>query len=87
MNPDEFKWRTETYEFVSDRLAIDLLAGSARYRELVEAAATWTTGGGVGGALREFARLRDEFLLYRGRVSKSQSLKVSKRLRHATLRL
>ena len=66
MNPDEFKWRTETYEFVSDRLAIDLLAGTAKYRELVEA------GGNVDEwvaeweePLREFARLRDEFLLYR----------------------
>lgn len=66
MSPDQFKWRTETYEFVSDRLAIDLLAGSAKYRELVEA------GGDVDDwvaewvePLREFARLRDEFLLYR----------------------
>jgi uncharacterized protein YbbC (DUF1343 family) len=66
LNPDEFKWRTETYEFVSDRLAIDLLAGSSRYRELVEA------GGHVDDwvaeweePLREFARVRDEFLLYR----------------------
>jgi uncharacterized protein YbbC (DUF1343 family) len=66
MNPDEFKWRTETYEFVSDRLAIDLLAGSAKYRELVE------RGGNVDEwvreweePLREFARRREEFLLYR----------------------
>jgi uncharacterized protein YbbC (DUF1343 family) len=66
LNPDEFKWRTETYEFVSDRLAIDLLAGSARYRELVERdgdvdewVAEWED------PLREFARMRDEFLLYR----------------------
>ena len=66
MNPEEFKWRTETYEFVSDRLAIDLLAGSARYRELVESGgdieewmAEWQE------PLREFARVRDEFLLYR----------------------
>ena len=66
LNPEEFKWRTETYEFVSDRLAIDLLAGSSRYREIVEA------GGNVDDwvrdweePLREFARRRDEFLLYR----------------------
>lgn len=66
MNPEEFKWRTETYEFVSDRLAIDLLAGSSRYRELVESGgdieewmAEWQE------PLREFARVRDEFLLYR----------------------
>jgi uncharacterized protein YbbC (DUF1343 family) len=66
MNPDKFDWRRETYEFVSDRLAIDLLAGSARYRELVESggniddwAADWEA------PLREFAKTRKEFLLYR----------------------
>lgn len=65
MDPEKFDWRRETYEFVSDRLAIDLLAGSARYRELVE------SGGDIDewGAeweepLREFAKTREEFLLY-----------------------
>jgi Uncharacterized protein conserved in bacteria len=65
-NPDKFDWRRETYEFVSDRLAIDLLAGSARYRELVE------SGGNVDDwvkewdePLRDFAKSREEFLLYR----------------------
>jgi uncharacterized protein YbbC (DUF1343 family) len=66
MNPDKFDWRRETYEFVSDRLAIDLLAGSARYRELVE------SGGNIEEwvaeweePLRVFAKTREEFLLYR----------------------
>ena len=66
MNPEEFDWRRETYEFVSDRLAIDLLAGSDRYRHIVEG------GGDVDEwvaeweePLREFARTREEFLLYR----------------------
>ena len=66
MNPEKFKWRTETYEFVSDRLAIDLLAGTSKYREIVE------RGGDVDEWVREwedplhdFARFRDEFLLYR----------------------
>ena len=65
MNPEKFDWRRETYEFVSDRLAIDLLAGSARYREVVE------SGGNIDEwvaeweePLREFARARQEFLLY-----------------------
>ena len=30
MDPEQFDWRREMYEFVSDRLAIDLLAGSDR---------------------------------------------------------
>jgi uncharacterized protein YbbC (DUF1343 family) len=66
MDPEKFQWRTETYEFVSDRLAIDLLAGSSEYRELVE------SGGNVDDwvaqwkePLREFEKQRDEFLLYR----------------------
>ena len=65
MNPEQFDWRRETYEFVSDRLAIDLLAGTARYRELVESGgdieewmAEWKK------PLDEFAERRAEFLLY-----------------------
>jgi len=34
---DAFAWRTETYEFVTDRLAIDLLFGSDRERLALEA--------------------------------------------------
>lgn len=66
MNPEKFDWRRETYEFVSDRLAIDLLAGSARYREIVDSGgnpddwvAEWEE------VLRDFAGTREEFLLYR----------------------
>ena len=65
MDPSKFAWRTETYEFVSDRLAIDLLAGSSRYREIVESGGnidewvrTWEE------ELREFAVRRQESLLY-----------------------
>jgi uncharacterized protein YbbC (DUF1343 family) len=60
-----FAWRTETYEFVSDRPAIDLLFGSDRERQALEA----------GQAPRDIARAweaeeaafrtaRKEFLLY-----------------------
>ena len=35
--PDDFRWRTETYEFVDDRLAIDLLLGAPGIREALEA--------------------------------------------------
>jgi uncharacterized protein YbbC (DUF1343 family) len=66
MNPEAFDWRRETYEFVSDRLAIDLLAGSARYSELVE------SGGNIDDWVAEwdaplnvFKQAREEFLLYR----------------------
>ncbi len=66
LDPEQFDWRRETYEFVSDRLAIDLLAGSSRFREIVESngnvddwVAEWEE------QLRAFARTREEFLLYR----------------------
>ena len=66
MNPEKFDWRREEYEFVTDRLAIDLLAGCARYREMVESGenidhwvATWED------ELREFAQRRERFLMYR----------------------
>lgn len=36
-----FAWRTEEYEFVSDRPAIDLLFGSSRERLALEAGASW----------------------------------------------
>ena len=35
--PEQFRWRTERYEFVEDIPAIDLLTGSAVFRRGVEA--------------------------------------------------
>jgi uncharacterized protein YbbC (DUF1343 family) len=65
-NPEKFDWRRETYEFVTDRLAIDLLAGSARFRELVENGGDIDSWVGEWNApLGEFKRRREEFLLYR----------------------
>jgi uncharacterized protein YbbC (DUF1343 family) len=37
LSGDAFDWRRKTYEFVSDRLAIDLLFGSERERQALEA--------------------------------------------------
>ncbi|HUP64504.1 MAG TPA: DUF1343 domain-containing protein, partial [Thermoanaerobaculia bacterium] len=61
----KFDWRREPYEFEADRLAIDLLAGSDRYRKIVESGgdldewvAEWER------PLRDFAKARKEFLLY-----------------------
>jgi uncharacterized protein YbbC (DUF1343 family) len=66
LNPEKFDWRREPYEFEADRLAIDLLAGTNRYREMIEAGADpdeWVRE--WEHPLREFARSREEFLLYR----------------------
>ncbi|MFO0692617.1 MAG: DUF1343 domain-containing protein [Polyangiales bacterium] len=64
--PDEPKWRTETYEYVTDRLAIDLLTGGPEYREAVE------SGQGLEDVIEaerqgeeRFRRDREPFLLYR----------------------
>jgi uncharacterized protein YbbC (DUF1343 family) len=48
--PSEGRWRTETYEFVSDRPAIDLLTGGPEFRLAVEA------GASLDEMLREQAR-------------------------------
>lgn len=68
--PDRFAWRTEPYEFVRDPMAIDLLYGSAREREIIEAGGSfhdlYQLFDGVWSA--EEARFRERratFLLYR----------------------
>lgn len=48
--PAQCGWRTETYEFVSDRLAIDLLMGGSLARKVLEA------GGSLDEATANFER-------------------------------
>ena len=35
-DPGRFAWRTEPYEFIREPIAIDLLFGSSREREVIE---------------------------------------------------
>jgi len=63
--PEPFRWRTEPYEFETERLAIDLLLGRPELREMVESTAglnelreSWRE------ELERFAELRIPFLLY-----------------------
>jgi uncharacterized protein YbbC (DUF1343 family) len=65
--PEDFKWRTERYEYITDRLAIDLLFGSSKPREVLE------SGGSANEIIdtfrdneREFAERRMGSLLYGG---------------------
>ena len=65
LSPDGFAWRQEAYEFIADRLAIDLLYGSDGPRRVLEA------GGSVddvvapfSGAEAAFRERRAPFLLY-----------------------
>jgi uncharacterized protein YbbC (DUF1343 family) len=62
---EEFRWRTEPYEFVADRLAIDLLFGGDRERRALEAgvpadqvARAWE------GEEEAFRQRRKPYLLY-----------------------
>ncbi len=62
---DRFAWREPPYEYVHDRMPIDILAGSGRLRQAVEAdvpareiAAEWLAG------VEAFGAIRDRFLLY-----------------------
>ncbi len=66
LSPADFAWRTETYEFVSDRLAIDLLMGGTAARLCLEA------GGTIDDMCADFASGEAQFadrarpyLLYR----------------------
>jgi uncharacterized protein YbbC (DUF1343 family) len=63
--PPEARWRTEEYEYVTDRPAIDLLTGGAEFRSLVD------TGEPIEGFIEDerrgaeaFVEARRPFLLY-----------------------
>jgi uncharacterized protein YbbC (DUF1343 family) len=63
---DQFRWRTETYEFVSHVPAIDLLFGSDRERLALEAGVPWREiAAGWEAEEAAFARQRGRHLLYR----------------------
>jgi uncharacterized protein YbbC (DUF1343 family) len=66
-DPARFAWRTEPYEFVADVPAFDLLCGSAREREGIEAGATMAElARGFAPEERAFARRRAPYLRYAG---------------------
>ena len=64
-DPGSFRWRDEPYEFVSDRLAFDLLAGGTAWREALEAGADpREIAAGWRSHERAFAARRRDLLLY-----------------------
>lgn len=66
LDPARFRWRTETYEYRSDVPAVDLLAGTPRYRELVDAGGSldpWIAT--FPDDVARFAPSREAALLYR----------------------
>lgn len=63
--PDHFRWRTETYEFVADPIAIDLLTGSHETRVGLEARVRpRELLAGWASEMEAWAELRAECLLY-----------------------
>jgi uncharacterized protein YbbC (DUF1343 family) len=61
----DFDWRREVYEYVDDRLAIDLLFGDPLLRETLEAGATTEDlMNAMEPDRQEFLARRSEFLLY-----------------------
>jgi uncharacterized protein YbbC (DUF1343 family) len=65
-DPRRFSWRTEPYEFVTDVPAFDLLCGSAREREAIEAGADPASlARAFAPEERAFARRRARYLRYR----------------------
>jgi uncharacterized protein YbbC (DUF1343 family) len=64
-DPARFRWRTEKYEFVEDKPAIDLLTGSPSFRARVEQGASVDELCSAWDVERAaFARERERFLLY-----------------------
>ncbi|HYY53641.1 MAG TPA: DUF1343 domain-containing protein [Myxococcales bacterium] len=64
-NPGKFRWRTEKYEFVEDKPAIDLLTGSAAFRAKAEQGASVASLCSLWDAERTaFQRDRQRCLLY-----------------------
>jgi uncharacterized protein YbbC (DUF1343 family) len=63
--PAHFEWKQPPYEYVFDKLPFDVIAGTGKVRELIEAGAepAEIEAGWVDG-LERFARLRDTYLLY-----------------------
>lgn len=62
---DKFQWRTERYEYVSDRLAIDLLGGNTVLRQQLEDDASLSEIEAVWRPqLEAFMGVRSQFLLY-----------------------
>jgi uncharacterized protein YbbC (DUF1343 family) len=64
-NPSKFAWRQPPYEYEHDKMPIDILAGSDRLRQQIEAG---TTGADIAAGWADdeaaFRKIRAEYLLY-----------------------
>jgi uncharacterized protein YbbC (DUF1343 family) len=62
--PDQLQWRTEPYEYVSDRLAIDLLYGNSKFRETLFDPDFSLEKLDDSKELESFLPVRKEYLIY-----------------------
>jgi hypothetical protein len=63
--PDRPIWRQPPYEYEHEKLPIDILAGSPRFREQIEAGASAAEmADSWRGDERAFKEIRAEYLLY-----------------------
>jgi uncharacterized protein YbbC (DUF1343 family) len=62
---NEFRWRTERYEFVDDKPAVDLLCGTDAVRKAIDAGASLDEClAGFDDELSSFLPVRAKYLLY-----------------------
>jgi len=63
--PSEFEWKQPPYEYVYDRLPFDVINGTVRLREQIEAGMSWRRiEEDWRETISEFHRLRTPYLLY-----------------------
>ena len=66
LDSDRFAWRTEEYEFETDRLAIDLLLGRGDLRQMLEQGVPYAEAEPLWSVeLAGFIERRKRFLRYR----------------------
>ena len=66
--PDEFEWRDETYEYETEKPAIEILAGNSRIREQIDAdVSLGEIEKGWQADLERFEEVRARYLLYSDR--------------------
>ena len=64
-DPARFRWRDPPYEYETERLPIDILAGSPALREAIEAGApAHDIAAGWEAPVDAFRRTREAYLLY-----------------------
>ena len=65
LHPDEFAWREPPYEYETERLPVDILAGGPQWREQLEAGTSpWQMQAGWAEQLRAFTDLTASFRHY-----------------------